>query len=228
MDIDQGTLADLLASSYGAVTAAVSADASGRLVLRTRCQGWIVRDVLYHQLLDARRALRTYVSPARGEPDVDDVTYWNDFSPAADEIGASRHAQFVRAVASIYRDEMLVWEWRETSEAASRAADVCSHPLVTTQGHVMTAAAFTATLLVEATVHYLDLTLEMNDVVPPKPEGLQLVRRVAEGLLGGQLPVDDLDWSPASLALKATGREALTVSDRAVLGQLADRFPVFG
>ena len=133
----------------------------------------------------------------------------------------------MRAVAGIYRPEMLVWEWRETSEAVSRSAAVCSHPLVTTQGHVMTTLVFTATLIVEATVHYLDLTLEMNDVAPSETEGLRLVRRVVDGLLAGQLPVDAPGWSPVSLALRATGREPLTV-DLAVLGQLAERLPVLG
>ena len=137
----------------------------------------------------------------------------------------------MRAVAGIYHPEMLVWEWREPSEAVSRAAAECSHPLVTTQGHVMTRLAFTATLIVEATAHYLDLTLEMNDVAPSEAEGLRLVGRVVDGLLAGQLPVDGPGWSPVSLALKATGRETLTVDLAvllAVLGQLAERLPVFG
>jgi hypothetical protein len=61
----------------------------------------------------------------------------------------------------------------------------------------------------------------------PSTEGLQLVRRVAEGLLGRPLAVEDLGWSQVSLALKATGRESLSARDRTVLGPLADCFPLF-
>ena len=82
--------------------------------------------------------------------------------------------------------------------------------------------------IVEATVHYLDLSLDMPDAAPAQIEGLALVRRVVEGLIARSLPIDELGWSPASLALRATGREALTVSDRAVLGKVAERLPAFG
>ena len=88
MDLNQQSLADLLSKSYRSVTLALG-DSSEQMLLPTRCQGWIVRDVLYHQLLDARRALRTYASPATSEPDVDDVTYWSEFSPGADQSDAA-------------------------------------------------------------------------------------------------------------------------------------------
>jgi hypothetical protein len=59
-------------------------------------------------------------SPARSEPEVDDITYWAGSSPTVDQDGAVRHADFVRAISAIYSAKMLVWEWRETSEAAAR------------------------------------------------------------------------------------------------------------
>src|SRR5262249_43245708 len=80
---------------------------------RAGCAGWAVTDVLYHQLLDARRALRTFASPSDAPVDRDDVSYWRDYAPAkesgpdgdgaaahADESAA--HARYVRIAASAY------------------------------------------------------------------------------------------------------------------------------
>ena len=58
MEMDQASLAPVLCRCYEAITEAVNRDRSEGLLLGTRCHGWIVRDVLYHQLLDAKRALR--------------------------------------------------------------------------------------------------------------------------------------------------------------------------
>jgi hypothetical protein len=51
------------------------------------------------------------------------------------------------------------------------------------------------------------------------------VRRVLEGLLGAPLPAD---WDGPTTARRGTGREPLTAHDRAALGPLSDRFPLFG
>jgi hypothetical protein len=53
---------------------------------------------------------------------------------------------------------------------------------------------------------------------------LALVRRVLDGLLGRPLPAS---WDDASAAVKGTGRAALTDEDRALLGPLAERVPLF-
>jgi len=51
------------------------------------------------------------------------------------------------------------------------------------------------------------------------------VRRVLEGLAGGPFPPS---WDDVTAARRGTGREPLTAEDRAALGSLADRFPLFG
>src|SRR5947209_153502 len=72
---------DALAAVYRKVTVAVEALDEIEMMRRTRCAGWAVADVLYHQLLDARRALRTFATPSAGPVDVDDISYWQAFSP---------------------------------------------------------------------------------------------------------------------------------------------------
>jgi hypothetical protein len=66
---------DALGAIYGDITEHVSGLGPAALLRPSRCAGWTVGDVLYHQLLDARRALVTFATLGSGEPDVDEVTY---------------------------------------------------------------------------------------------------------------------------------------------------------
>jgi uncharacterized protein (TIGR03083 family) len=222
-----------LEGSYATLTTATTGLGEAELMRPSRCAGWSVGDVLYHQLMDARRALITFASPA-GEgqrPDVDDVTYWQAFAPGSGEpaalgsTGADRHARHVRIISSAYSPAELTREWQETANAACRAARACPYPAVATQGHVLTTADFTATLAVEAVIHYLDLTVSLRTAPPPDPAALALVRRVLDGLLGTPMPGS---WDDETYALRGTGRVPVTAQDRAELGPLADMLPVFG
>ena len=228
---------DALDAVYRNVTAVAGGLGEADLMRPSRCAGWAVADVLYHELLDARRALRTFASPADRPPDCDDVSYWTDYAPAgASRDGASNggaptyaeesaaHARYVRIAAAAYPPGTLAWEWSETAAAAVRAGRACGHQAVTTQGHVLTVADFAATLAVEAAVHYLDLTVALPDAPAPEPASLALVRRVLDGLLGTPVPAS---WDDVTAALKGTGREALTEADRHALGPSASRFPLF-
>jgi hypothetical protein len=218
-----------LDAAYGQISRVVDGLGQAALLRRTRCAGWVVCDVLYHQLLDARRALRTFASPAAAPPDRDDVSYWLPFSPGG-EIppggeAAAVHARHVRIAASAYDSAELVWDWTETAAAACRAARACPHQLVATQGHVLRTADFIGTLVVEAAVHYLDLTVDLPAAPPPEPLPLTLVSRVLDGLLGAP---QALGWDAQTYVLKGTGRLPLSAADRTSLGQEADRFPLFG
>ena len=229
--LERAAVEDDLEAGYQNVTAVADGLADAELMLPSRCAGWAVGDVLYHQLLDARRALRTFASPSGDPPDVDDIDYWRGFSPPGGDPGApgsaeaAAHARHVRIVASAYPPGALAWEWRETAAAACRAARACPHPAVTTQGHVLRTTDFIATLVVEAAVHYLDLTVGLPSAPPPDVRSLALVRRVLDGLLGTEMPGG---WDDRTYALKGTGRLPVTAAERAAIGALADRLPLFG
>ncbi|HEY5362395.1 MAG TPA: maleylpyruvate isomerase N-terminal domain-containing protein [Streptosporangiaceae bacterium] len=233
MSPDRDAVQDALQASYQKITAVTGALGDDELMLPTRCAGWAIGDVLYHQLLDARRALVTLATPADAgqRPDVDDITYWRPFSPrsgaasALGSPGAARHARHVRIVASAYPPGALASEWRETAEAAGRAARACPYPAVATQGHVLATPDFLATLTVEAAIHYLDLTVALPAAPPPDPAALALVRRVLDGLLG--IPMAG-PWDDTTYALKGTGREPVSAADRAQIGPLADLLPLLG
>ena len=228
-ELDRAQVERALESAYQNVTTVADRLGDADLMRPSRCAGWALGDVLYHQLLDARRALRTFASPSAEPPDVDDVEYWRSYSPegehAPGSAEAAAHARHVRIVAAAYPPGALAWEWRETAAAACRAARACPHEAVTTQGHVLATADFMATLAVEAAVHYLDLTAGLPAAPPPDAASLALVRRVLDGLLGTSLPGD---WDDLTCALKGTGREPVTAQERSALGALADRLPLFG
>jgi hypothetical protein len=232
--LDRAAAIHALAVAYGNITAAVEGLTEAELMLPSRCAGWAVGDVLFHELLDARRALRTFATPATGPADVDDVSYWTAYSPprrdgdknlSAEGAEAAAHARYVRVAASAYPPGALVWEWRDTAGAACRAARACPHDLVATQGHVLRTEDFVATLVVEAAVHLLDMTVELVSAPAPAPASLGLVRRVLDGLAGHAVPVA---WDDTTYALKGTGRAPLTDVERRALGPSADRFPLFG
>jgi uncharacterized protein (TIGR03083 family) len=231
--LDRAVVVDTLVAIYGNVTAAVRGLGDADLMRPSRCAGWTVGDVLYHELLDARRALRTFVSPSTETVEVTDISYWMPFSPRSGKpfalggAAAAAHARHVRIAASAYPPGALFWEWRETSNAACRAARSCPYPAVAAQGHALRTEDFIATLIVEAAVHLLDLSVELPAAPAPDPNALALVHRVLDGLLGtnGSGPVF---WDDKTYALKGTGRLRLTADERSALGRLADAFPLFG
>lgn len=192
----------------------------------TLADGWDVADLLFHQLLDAQRALIALASPTEDPPDVDYVSYWRPFRPdGGDE--ALAHARFVRLAATAYSGpRALVGQWTATSAAAVRAADSADLAgRVRTQGHTISVSDFIATLAVEATIHHLDLTAHLPGSQPADSAGLALVRRTLDGLLGRPLP---LDWTDEEYAVKGTGREPLSEAERRALGATADLLPLLG
>jgi len=229
-DLDHAAVLDALETGYRNVTDVVTGLSEADLMRPSGCAGWAVTDVLYHQLLDAQRALVAFATPITEPADRDDVSYWSAFAPKGGEAGnqaqagAAAHARFVRVAASAYLPGSLARAWSETAAAVCRAARACPAAAVATQGYVLCPADFAATLAVETAVHYLDLTVSLPSAPSPDPASLALVRRVLAGLLGSPLPAS---WDDTSAAVKGTGRAPLTDEDRALLGPLAERVPLF-
>ncbi len=97
-----------LAAIYGQITEVADGLTPASGMLASRCLAWTVQDLLYHQLLDARRALVAFATASDAAPDVDAVTYWQPFGVAAGGPmrpggdGAARHARHVRIAAAAY------------------------------------------------------------------------------------------------------------------------------
>ncbi|MEU9481473.1 maleylpyruvate isomerase N-terminal domain-containing protein [Streptomyces sp. NPDC048191] len=217
--------ARVLRAAYEAASAVVADLGDEESWLPTACTGWAVRDLVFHCLHDAQRALVALHTPVPEPVDRDAVTYWQDWRPGT--TGAASGRRWVRVNASMFLDfRQLQGLYLETLAAAVRAADAADPAQrVGTQGHVLTAGDLMITLAVEATVHHLDLTVRLPHAPGPAPEGLAAVRATLDGLLGRPaLP----QWSDAHYARVGTGRAALTEAERARLGGAADRFPLFG
>jgi hypothetical protein len=105
---------------------------------------------------------------------------------------------------------------------AASKADLCQP--VRTQGHILRSGDLLATLIVEVGVHHLDLVGTL-DRAGPSPATLEYAREAVDGLLG---VAAGAEWNLATYVLAATGRSRLTDGQRAELGDLAARFPVFG
>lgn len=103
--------------------------------------------------------------------------------------------------------------------SAQRAA---LNDLIATQGHVLTADDLLATLVVEATIHHLDITV---DGVAPGPgrEPVQVTLSTLAGLLGRATPDT---WNNYEWLRAATGRGELTTEQRSYLAADVDRLPL--
>jgi hypothetical protein len=183
----------------------------------TGCAGWCVRDLVFHLLGDAQRALVALATPVDAPPDTTATTYWARWQPGTDD--AQTELRMTRAAASAWsRFAPLAQLYAGTARAvlvAASRADLDAP--VGTQGHVLTGHDLLRTLAVEAAVHHLDLVAHL-DRLGPAAGSLSLVRETAEGLLGAAFPagLDD-----RAVALVATGR-------RPAPPELADRLPLFG
>ncbi len=187
----------------------------------SRCVGWSRRDLLFHVLLDAQRALVSFASPDPGPPDTDYVGYWSAYVSGSDDEHARAHARFVTRSAAAYASPRgLTAQWTDTAGAVVRAARRLPDQPLATQGRVLPPPDLLTTFAVEAAVHHLDFDLG-GPAVP-----LDLVVRTLDGPLGTgrRRP----DWDDVTYAMKGTGRRELDAAERAVLESDAARFPLFG
>src|SRR5205814_8994710 len=140
-----------------------------------------------------------------GPPDRDFVTYWTGFAAESDDPAAA--AWWVRRSTAAFRDGTgVVALWQETAPAAVRAAgraDPDGH--ITTQGHVLAVPDFLATLVTEAVIHHLDMTVHLTGTPDPDPRAVALATRTLDGLLGAGGSRPDA-WTAEEYLLKGTGR----------------------
>jgi hypothetical protein len=225
LTVDFSTGLAALDRAYTGVSDLAASLSRQDLLAFSRCHGWVVADVLFHLLCDAQRALVALASPAPGPPDRDFVTYWTGF--AAEAADPAPAAWWVRRSAAAFRDGTgVVVLWRETAPAAVRTAgraDPDGH--ITTQGHVLAVPDFLATLVTEAVIHHLDMTVHLAGAPDPDARAVDLATRTLDGLLGAGVSRPGF-WTAAEYLLKGAGRAALTARDRDALGAAAGRFPL--
>jgi len=115
-------LVDLLDVTCGATTAAVGTLDEAGFERPTRTAAWDARELLFHQLCDAQRALIVLTTDDPGPADTDEVSYWSAWSPGSP--GAAAHARYAAKAAAAYgHPSSLVSQWGDTASAAVRAAE---------------------------------------------------------------------------------------------------------
>jgi uncharacterized protein (TIGR03083 family) len=215
---------DALANEYGALTALVMSLNRAQLRSPSGCKEWTNAALVFHMLTDAQRALVTFSSPADGPATTNFIDYWKGFQ-ATDE-GAKVGARFVELSTEAHPDHRkIVTRWGETSAAAvRRARETQNTSFVTTQGRVLATSDFIATLVVEATIHHLDLIVNLSVGPGPDPRGVAITTATLDGLLGAPRPET---WNDVTYILKTTCRADLDENERRALGEVGERFPLF-
>jgi hypothetical protein len=183
--------------------------------------------LLFHLMLDAQRALIALAAPATEPADTDAVSYWRRYAAEADAEPdlTGQTARFATRSAAAYgRPAGLVQHWTHVADAAVCAA-ARSDPALTvgTQGMRLRVDDFLETLVVEATIHHLDLVRHLDAVAPPSAANLALTRATFEALLGLSTPSS---WTDPQAVLRLTGRDPVPADDVAGLGPACARIPV--
>jgi hypothetical protein len=126
-------------------------------------------------------------------------------------------------MASQWRLDFLTASYAETAAAVlTLAARAAPDDLIATQGHVLSVDDLLATLVVEATIHHLDLTVCL-DSPGPRPEPVAVTRATVDALLGRPTPAA---WNSEQWLRAATGRAELTEEQREYLGPDVGRLPL--
>lgn len=216
--------ADLVREAYAAFGAALDGLGDEDSWAATGCTGWSVRDLTHHCATDALRGLVALHTPTTAHPDRDAATYWAD--RGGDHPEAAEERRTVRVAASMLPDWTSVRALHhEAARAAVHAAEHASPGgRVRTRGHVLAVEDLLSTLVVEATIHHLDLIRDLGGSEGPAAAGLAEVRRVLTQLWERE-PLEH--WSDEHFAQVGTGRTGLTDEERAQLGQARLRLPLF-
>ena len=98
---EYAALVALLDEVYEATTTVVSGLDEESFDQRTRTELWSVKDLLFHQMCDAQRALVVFTTEPDGLADTTAVSYWSAWQPG--QAGADAHARYAAKAAAAYR-----------------------------------------------------------------------------------------------------------------------------
>ncbi|MFH8520115.1 maleylpyruvate isomerase N-terminal domain-containing protein [Streptomyces gelaticus] len=215
---------DLFSRSWTALRTAVAQLPDEDFAKPSGCAGWLVRDLVCHLVIDAQDILITLVTPAEAEPTRDAVTYWDIAAtpPTGDE---PLDALTVRLAAAYEGPGLLKFHLDDVGSAAGRAAGLTDPGLrVGTRGEVLTAGDYLRAYVLEWTLHHLDLVAHHPDAAGPPAEGLARSREMLERIVGAAFPAS---FSDRAALLIGTGRRATTDEEKAELGELAAKLPLY-
>ncbi|MFE0266207.1 maleylpyruvate isomerase N-terminal domain-containing protein [Nocardiopsis alba] len=214
---------DLFAYSWAALRAAVADLPDEDFARPSGCTGWLVRDLVFHLVIDAQDVLITLVTPTEAPPTRDAATYWDvSASPPAGD--GPFDALTVRLAAAYEEPRLLRYHLDDLGSAAGRAAGLADPDLrVETQGEVLTVRDYLDAYVLEWTLHHLDLIAHLPDVPGPPPESSTYARRLLERIAGAPFPGSLTDEAALRVG---TGRRAPTEAESSVLDTMTTRLPL--
>ncbi|MGI5171563.1 maleylpyruvate isomerase N-terminal domain-containing protein [Spirillospora sp. CA-253888] len=215
---------DLFSRSWKALRAAVAELPDEDFARPSGCAGWLVQDLVCHLVIDAQDVLITLATPAEGEPTRDAVTYWevSGTPPTGDD---PLDALIVRLAAAYQEPRLLKFHLDDVGSAAGRAAELADPALrVETQEQVLTAGDYLSAYVLEWTLHHLDLVAHLPHVAGPPAEGLARTREMLEEIARSAFPAS---FSDEDALLVGTGRRAPTDAEKAALGDLTAKLPLY-
>jgi uncharacterized protein (TIGR03083 family) len=191
----------------------------------TRLPEWNVKELLGHMTRGVNRINEFLDAPAPPASDTDSISYWTRFDPVTDSAGVAERG---KAVAAEYESgQQLAAAWDETwRRATGRAATEDRTRLVEVSwGPALTLDEYVKTRVLEITVHRMDMEHALGLKGWGTDAAISIVDEILEGLLGEEPPTE-LEWDAVDFIDVGTGRRPLTDSEREILGDLADRFPL--
>ena len=205
---------DLFSLSLGALLTTVESLTDEDFAQPSGCEGWLVRDLVCHFVIDAQDVLITLVTPTADAVTHDAVTYWKvSHEPSDDPLAALT----VRLAAAYGEPWMLKHHVDDVGQAALRAAELADPTLkVSTQDMVLCTSGYLGAYVWEWTLHHLDLVRHLPHLAGPPRKTLARCREMLEQI-AGPFPGK---WSSTDVLLVGTGRRAPTEAERAELGEV--------
>ncbi|MEU2946593.1 maleylpyruvate isomerase N-terminal domain-containing protein [Nocardiopsis alba] len=214
---------DLFAYSWAALRAAVADLPDEDFARPSGCTGRLVRDLVFHLVIDAQDVLITLATPTEAPPTRDAATYWDvsDSPPTGD---GPFDALTVRLAAAYEEPRLLRYHLDDLGSAAGRAAGLADPDLrVETQGEIITVRDYLDAYVLEWTLHHLDLVAHLPDVPGPAAEPLAHARRLLERIAGEPFPETLTDEAALRIG---TGRRTPTEVESVALDTMATRLPL--
>ena len=215
---------DLFSRSWTSLRKAVAELPDEDFARPSGCTGWLVRDLVCHLVIDAQDVLITLVTPVEREPTRNAVTYWDvaETPPTGED---PLDALIVRLAAAYEEPRLLKFHLDDVGSAAGRAAELADPCLrVSTRDEVLTAGDYLCAYVLEWTLHHLDLIAHLPGAAGPPAESLARSRELLDKIAGAAFPAS---LSDKDALLVGTGRRAPTDAEKAALGELAAKLPLF-
>ncbi|MFI6038525.1 maleylpyruvate isomerase N-terminal domain-containing protein [Streptomyces sp. NPDC051315] len=214
---------DLFSLSWTALRTAVADLPDDDFERPSGCDGWLVRDLVCHLVIDAQDVLITLVTPADTEPTVDAVTYW-DLLPEPPTGEDPLDALIPRLAAAYGEPRWLRFHLDDVGSAAGRAAALADPAArVSTRDAVLTVGDYLRAYVLEWSLHHLNLIAHLPSAAEPPAETLAAARASLERIAGTAFPAS---FSDRDALLVGTGRRTPTDTERTALGDLAAKLPL--